>query len=447
MDTDFGDIRAYLPHEEDNEMKCLNCGQETNLYLCENCQTAPILDKVFTEIRYYKPDTCTNLFLSEYVSTLTEKENRRDCIPEILGYFDFEISEYYYCQYYKMRGDSRFENAAESYLAKHPWDEVKSQRTIYSLLSSYVREDFVKPRRWCDWINTADNLYCELYAQAAQYYGMVGEYDAADAVTDKALEYCSDPAYTLFISCSRENMLARLEKQREDTLRYRTKKPYWPATEERRRMIAKIYDEKGINYSQTTSKSAKKSTKIPENEFKPVLECFDQPENYCAFWCAEAFSVAAVKAIYQIAAVKVVDGKITDSFQSYVRPWDNSASRKAAAKEAGVPLSVIDSAENVELVMKDFCAFVGDAVLVSTGALGKQAKLISRAARYSKMRELPNEFLDILDLAAETDSKFDLNNNNREFLLQYFGIAEGTDSLGKAKANMALYEALKKYGA
>ena len=116
-----------------------------------------------------------------------------------------------------------------------------------------------------------------------------------------------------------------------------------------------------------------------------------------------------------------------------------------AAKEADVPLSVIEGAEDVDQVMPKFFAFVGDAVLVSTGALGNQAKLISRAARYSGMKEIPNEFYDLLDLAAETDSKFDLENNNRAFLLQYFGIAEGADALGKATANIALYEALKKH--
>ena len=100
-------------------MRCLNCGRETNLYLCENCQTEPILVKVFNEIRFYKPDTCTNPFLAEYASTLTEKYEERNCIPEILDYFDFKISEYYYCQYYQMRRDPRFENAAESYLAIH----------------------------------------------------------------------------------------------------------------------------------------------------------------------------------------------------------------------------------------------------------------------------------------------------------------------------------------
>lgn len=62
------------------------------------------------------------------------------------------------------------------------------------------------------------------------------------------------------------------------------------------------------------------------------------------------------------------------------------------------------------------------------------------------MKSLPCELYDLLDFAAETDSKFDLANNNRAYLLSAFEIIEGNDALAKAKANVALYEALSNYG-
>jgi DNA polymerase III alpha subunit (gram-positive type) len=145
--------------------------------------------------------------------------------------------------------------------------------------------------------------------------------------------------------------------------------------------------------------------------------------------------------------VKVENGQIVDEFQSFVRPWDaNKASRQSAAKEAGVSLSVIEGAEDVDQVMVKFFDFVGEDVLVSTGALGNQAKLLTRAARHSGMREIKNEFYDILDLAADTSVKFDLANNTRGFLLSYFLIAEGTTALEKAKVNVELYNKLTNYG-
>ena len=58
--------------------------------------------------------------------------------------------------------------------------------------------------------------------------------------------------------------------------------------------------------------------------------------DYCAFWCADTFSLSAAKGIYQIAAVKVRDGEITEEFQQLIRPWDGIADRKDAAKKAGL---------------------------------------------------------------------------------------------------------------
>ena len=85
-------------------------------------------------------------------------------------------------------------------------------------------------------------------------------------------------------------------------------------------------------------------------------------------------------------------------------------------------------------------------ILISTGALGNQAKLISRAARYAGIKEIKNEFYDLLDLAADTSHDFDLANNSREYLLSHFTIIEGKTALEKAQINKQLYDALMNYG-
>lgn len=425
-------------------MKCLNCGGASDRYLCNVCVTADILDKIFCQIRFYRPEDCENPYLAEYVSGLTEKYAERDIIPDILEQFDFEISEFYYCQYFKMRRDSRFEEAAVTYLQTHDLTNIRAQNVLYDLIESYIPNDFIKPKKWCEIVAGSDNLCCELYAVAAKYFAMIGEYDIADAVVDKGMVLCKDIANRTFLFYSRDNMISRLEKQKEDTNRYRTKKPYWPATEERRRAVAMFYDEKGIKYPRIENRP----TKIPEKEFAPINECFEgELTDYCTFWCSEVFSISAAKCIYQIGAVKVRDGKVTDNFESLIRPWDaGSSARKTVAKEAGVSVDVIESADDVDIVMRKFFDFVGDDVLVSTGALGNQAKLISRAARYAGMKEIKNEFYDLLDLAADTSEDFDLTNNTREYLLSHFSIIEGKTALEKAQTNKQIYDALMSYG-
>ena len=424
-------------------MKCLNCGKTVETFLCCDCQTIEILDKVFNEIRFYKPENCENPYLIEYASGLTEKYEERDALPVILNLFDFEISEFYYCQYYRMRRDVRFEDAAVTYLNAHDLTNIRTQNVLYDLIESYIPNDFIKPKKWCETIAESQSLCCELYAVAAKYFAMIGEYDLADSVTEKGIEMCNDADSRIFLFYSPENMISRLEKQKEDTNRYRTKKPYWPATEERRRAVAMFYDEKGIKYPRIENRPEK----VKESEFAPINECFDDDlTDYCAFWCADTFSLSAAKGIYQIAAVKVRDGEIVDEFQQLIRPWDGIADRKDAAKKAGVELSFIESAEDVDQVMPKFFAFVEDDILVSTGALGNQAKLISRAARYAGMKEIKNEFYDILDLAADTSLEFDLANNTREYLLNHFSVEEGKTALEKAKINKRLYDELVSCG-
>lgn len=146
-------------------MKCLNCGCENDRYLCDACTTAGILDKVFNEIRFYKPEACKNPYLAEYTSGLTEKYAERDLLPVILDYFDFEIAEYYYCQYFRMRRDSRFEETAAAYLQTHMLTDVRSQQVLYDLVESYIPNEFIKPKKWCETIAASDDFYCDTILQ------------------------------------------------------------------------------------------------------------------------------------------------------------------------------------------------------------------------------------------------------------------------------------------
>ena len=421
-------------------MKCLNCGSTSDYYLCNACTTAEVLDRIFKEICFFKPDFCSNPYLLEFVAGLTEKYEERNIIPDILDLFDPQIANFYYCRYYKICKDSRFEEAAVAYLQTHGLEDVRAQRVLYDLIDYYIPNELIKPKRWCEVIAETDGLCCELYAAAAKYLAMIGEYELADALTDKGIDLCNVVDRSVFLFYSPENMIARLTRQTEDTHRYRTKKPYWPATKERRRIVAMFYDEKGIKYPRTDTRPEK----VPEDEFAPINECFEsEVTDYSAFWCSEVFSLTTAKCIYQIGAVKVCEGKVTDTFESFVRPWDSGCSaRKSAAREVGVPLEVIESADDVDIVMPKFFAFVGDDVLVSTGALGNQARLISRAARYAGMKMIKNEFYDLLDLAADISPDFDLANNTREYLLSFFTITEGKTALEKARVNKQLYDAL-----
>ena len=417
-------------------MYCLNCGKESSALICPDCRTEQTLGEIYHDICYFKEEDCLHPYVLKFAHSLQEPDVMRNYVPKVLGLFDDSVAEYYWCQYYKAVRDPRYENLAISYLNGHSLEEFKSQRILYGLIGYYLPDEFIKPGRWCKLIKDRDDLAFDLYATAADYYSRIGDYDIADQLINRAEKMIApDDFYALW--CKADSADKKIEKLRTDNTR-RRKKPYWPVTEERRRALASFYDERGIEYPRITTKPAK----VPESEFEGIRDVDTLSTNYCAFWCSEVFGVTAAKDICQIAAVRIRNGKIDTAFESLIRPW--SSSKERAAKDAGVEVEEILSAEDVDQVLHHFYEFVGTDVLMATGALSGQAKLLARASRYAGMRSIPNEMFDLLDYAAEVDSKFDGKNNTREFLLSYFGMTEGKSAMEKAMKNIELYEALNR---
>lgn len=422
-------------------MKCLHCGCETETPLCQDCRSEEILELVYREVMYVAPEECTLPQVAELKHRQVEPKGERSILPQVFALFGPTVTEYYLCQYYKAMKDPRYEALAVAYLNSRDWLEERTQRILYNHIDYYLPNDFSSPLAWCKKIEARDDLACDLYTAAAHYRGMIGDYDLADALIRRARTY--DKKDRGWLYRQEEAVPEHLAKAKQEIDRWR-QKPYWPATEARRRALLPFYEERGIHVNRRIDNRPKK---VEENDFKPISEHRGlTPDGYCAFWCAAGFSIVSAKSIYQIAAVKVKGGKIVDRFQSYIRPWDSASARNAAAKEGTVPVEVLESAEDVDLVMKHFFAFVGDCVLVSTDALGEQAKLISRAARYTGMAEIKNRFLDLLDLAEDILPDLDPAKNSRESLLGRFGLSEGKDALAKAEANHKLYQKLKAMG-
>ena len=423
-------------------MYCLHCGTASQELLCENCRTQEILEEIFYGILHYQAETCENGALRTYVESFAPPAKARSCFPELFALLDEKAAEFCLCHYHGWIHDPDFEGEAVEYLSGHRAWDWRRQRILHDLFKLYLRNDFVKPLKWCEEIRKTDGLTAELYEDAAQFYAFIAEYDLADALADKILS-CTGESLVLFTV--EEQLPAIAKKLKTDIERYRTKKPYWPATEARRRKLAQIYDAKGISHPRVTLPPEK----VKESDFQPILECMeDKLDDYCAFWCEEVFNPAsAAKDIYQIAAVRVRGGAVKETFQSLICPWKSGTWQKVLSSKKGIDLDAIQNADDVDLVMKQFFSFVDGDTLVSTQALGNQGRLLSRAARYAGMAKIESDFLDLLDYAADCARELDMENNTREFLLGHFDLEEGQDAAGKALANVELYAALKRMSA
>lgn len=422
-------------------MNCVHCGKESEEILCQDCMTADNIKTAFYNLLYYDSGT-GNQSLREYVDSHgSPLEAKKDGLPYLLEHFDGPDADFLWCRYYKEVKDERFEEAAVSYLESHEDMDVNYQKLLLDLMGYYSRHEFEKPRKWADKIAASDDLCAELYYQAAQYYGFVGEYDEALRILDSAIQKCEDPSYDNLLYNWREQEKTSLLQLKADVMRYKDSKPYWPTNQASKEKLAVIYDEKGIKHPRVA-----KPKKVASSQFAPVLEYLDgAPDDYCTFWCEDVHGPAKSRCICQIAAVKVRGHVAVEQFQSYVRPWDSSLSSKEdAAKRLGIRIEDLNKADDVDVVMKRFFDFVDGDVLVSTDALGNQMHLITRAARYAGMSQIASPFLDVLDYAADVSAEFDLKNNTRKYLLTHFALEEGKDAVGKAELNMELLERLRE---
>lgn len=422
-------------------MKCLNCGCESNYHVCLKCQKDEIWGTVFSHLFKFSPEECENENVIDYINSFETPEEVNNTILGIINEFvDEEDSLYYYCRYAKQVKESDFEKKAIQYITYHTEWDMRKQIIIRALLDWYGRDDLETPEKLYQTIESTDDLYCELYCMAAEYRAMVGDYDLADTVINKIKLYCKDKSYDKYFSTS-EGVLNRVEKTEKLLVRYRAGKPYWPQTEERRKKILEIYAKKGITITPTVPKSKK----VAEKDFQMPTEYIgDVLEDYCAFWCAECFSTVKAKDIYEIAAVRVRNDKKVDTYRSFIKPWDaGTSAKKSAAKEAGITEEELSKQRTVDVVMKEFFEFVGEDILVSTDAMGKQRDYLSRAARYAQMSTIKNNLLDILYYAEDISENYEGKNNTRTYIIKDLKVKEGKNSLEKAIANHQLYQKLK----
>jgi len=424
-------------------MKCLNCGCETDRFLCESCRTEDILDKVVNDIfDYCSPNKDEYPYIAEVMKDPDYMYNKFDILPQLLQLFDEEKVEYYECLYLSLTKNQATKEKTYHYVETHDLMEDRTQRVLYLMLNKLVLLNLIEFKRWFDRISETEGLSFELYCVAADYYSKIGEYDISDSMSEKAMEAFRQDRFVYYYK--KEYAEKVLNDVREKNEYYRTQKPYWPATYEGRMQIVTFYDKKGIEYPRIEPLPEK----TPASEFQPLSEYEGEHpiKDYCTFWCEKVGAAKGDGCVCWLTAVKVRNGEIADKIDIKVKPWDSSKSfRQSAAKKLGISLEELESGDDRDIAMKKFLDFVGDDILVSTEALSIQGKLLMRIARYSGLKEIKNDICDLLDVAADISEEY-AENNSREYLLSDLSIKEGDTPLARAEVNKDIYENLLARG-
>ena len=82
-------------------MSCLKCGKDVDSLLCDECLNVENLNSIFYAIMKYDYANCDNQYINSFVDTFHTIREAQENIPKILELFDSDITESYYCKYYK----------------------------------------------------------------------------------------------------------------------------------------------------------------------------------------------------------------------------------------------------------------------------------------------------------------------------------------------------------
>ena len=143
--------------------------------------------------------------------------------------------------------------------------------------------------------------------------------------------------------------------------------------------------------------------------------------------------------IIEIGAVKVVDGQVVDTFQSFLKPRKPLEDRIVAL--TGITDEMLVDAPDGKKVMPLFAEFCGDLPLVGHNLIFDYAFL--KRAMLNEKLSFERKGVDTLKIARKYLPE--LESRNLGFLCQYFNITHTAHrALGDAQATVQLYEILKQ---
>jgi hypothetical protein len=101
----------------------------------------------------------------------------------------------------------------------------------------------------------------------------------------------------------------------------------------------------------------------------------------------------------------------------------------------------LEHARPVHVAYAKFMDFVNDHTLVSLGAFDAQSKLLTRAARYSGVKQITNGFFDVLDYADEVLESGEMF--TVESLLGRYGLEPSINAMDMARNNVKVFERIR----
>lgn len=399
--------------------RCVVCGNESSVCLCDECKSKADLEKLCGEIALYQPGSGKNLLWDDIAQELSSPYHFKNLVFALSSDLDTPRKEYW--QVMSISGSSS--NVPK---ASRPWfydiyhtivnnpglSEAERNRLHGIALGAYYMDYAYQE---------ADEIAAELYASneipwqgyfnLAEFYTTTRRYELADEVIADCLQRYSEDA---FVVQTMKNQSEKNAKQREKAIA--GKQEYLPNPKENRDEARKKYIDflSSVGIEATVPAPANRArTVIPRDQYPAPIETRDTDfDQFVAFDIETTGRSSKTDSIIEIGAIKVVGDRIVESerftFQELVQPLDYKKVSPEIEALTGITNAEAYAARPVWEVLPEFMNFVGDSVLLGFNCIIFDSRFMVRAGRYSNI-VIENKYFDVMRFADSFKEKLGID--------------------------------------
>ena len=367
-------------------MKCIECGKETENFLCPECKAK--LRENYSEWEDYlkyieKQITKLNSPKQDYIKACILIGNRAGIVKSDRGwlyssFLDKDLAIYTLEERLRIKG----------WLLDAMWQDYEYDRAE-EIASTLILENDIP-------YSTVLSL--------ADYFTRTRRYDAAAAVLKPAYQtYAFDEEKSPFIVSRIDDNSKRYESSFEG------KGEYLPNPKDNRDVIRKKYVDFLSSIGIEVELKKPRPKPIPKEDY-PHLKVLKKPEfdSFVAFDFETTGLSPAKDTIIEVGAIKVINNKVSEAkkyaFVEFVKPFGSKVTPKIT-KITGIKATDVVDARQAWEVIPDFLEFAEGLPLVGFNNKRFDNLFLERAGRYSNII-IKNKTFDVMDYANALKSKF-----------------------------------------
>lgn len=414
-------------------MQCLICNKENEKQICKSCVDNDNVKKIIDRMK-----------LNENI----DKEVFSNMVINLTESLDSPLKEYYrimsdikkwYCVP-KIKREYLIDNANICLESNEISNKEKNIIKALLLDTYYKNHQYEYAETIAVNLKEQDLDDLSLY-NLGNYYIHTRRYDLAIELLNKAMIICQNED----IKVSINNRITECEERINGNSK---RKQYLPSEQENRIIYSEFMKSIGIEIELPKEKT-KAPGDIDINDYPIPIELTKAGfKTFVAFDIESTGVNHNIDSITELAAIRVVDGKIVEEkefiFQELVHPYRRKIP-KNVEEITGITNEMVSDAREIWEVFKDFAEFIKDDILIGYNCMTFDSKFLVKAGCLSNIK-IENKYFDVMNYVNKLKYKLNYDSKTLTNIGELLGIKNPNahralaDSITTAKVYLKLLE-------